>query len=461
MAKFEDEEVGAQFPEFLRDPFGVVRRRWLWMLAALVVGGLGTGAFVTSIQPRYRAETTVLITSQQIREDIVRPTLREDSLQRINALVGEILSRETLSELVQKHGLYEELWDELALTDIAAIVREDVSIEAEQGLQSHGTQAARLYKISFRADESELAAAMANDLASHFTSESIRSRSQQSRLTTEFLARELQDAEVELRTHNKLITEFKQRYRGELPGELESNLRKLERLGQSRQSLALQIAEAETRLALLTSGEAAPNTPEARLSELRSRLAEQRAYHTEEHPNVSSLVRQIEALEREIEKAGAGASQTPTRVTLVAAAQRKLGELRTQLDLADQQIGDLDARVAVTPARQEELDALEEKGGVLREKYLEFLRKVQESELAQNLESAQQGARVSVLDRAEPPARPERTRLKYLLAGSLGTFLLAIGVGILLEFLDPVLLSSAQIESVTGFRVLGSVPRIH
>ena len=176
---------------------------------------------------------------------------------------------------------------------------------------------------------------------------------------------------------------------------------------------------------------------------------------------MSSLVRQIEALEREIEKAGAGASQTPTRVTLVAAAQRKLGELRTQLDLADQQIGDLDARVAVTPARQEELDALEEKGGVLREKYLEFLRKVQESELAQNLESAQQGARVSVLDRAEPPARPERTRLKYLLAGSLGTFLLAIGVGILLEFLDPVLLSSAQIESVTGFRVLGSVPRIH
>ena len=90
------------------------------------------------------------------------------------------------------------------------------------------------------------------------TAENLRRRSQQARLTTDFLKRELDQAEAALRDQDRSITEFKERHRGELPGELEANLGRLERLQQQRQSLALQIAESSNRITLLAQGK----TPE-------------------------------------------------------------------------------------------------------------------------------------------------------------------------------------------------------
>jgi capsular polysaccharide biosynthesis protein len=96
----------------------------------------------------------------------------------------------------------------------------------------------------------------------------------------------------------------------------------------------------------------------------------------------------------------------------------------------------------------------------LRENYLSFLRKVQQAELAESLEAAQQGARFSIADQAEPPRVPTTTRLMDLLMGVLASFGLAAGVGILLEALDPVLVSKDQIESAGDRPVLGSAPRL-
>ena len=47
----------------------------------------------------------------------------------------------------------------------------------------------------------------------------------------------------------------------------------------------------------------------------------------------------------------------------------------------------------------------------------EFLRKVEDAEMAQELESAQQGGRFTLVDEAEPRMNPKRARWKYLAAG--------------------------------------------
>ncbi len=113
-----------------------------------------------------------------------------------------------------------------------------------------------------------------------------------------------------------------------------------------------------------------------------------------------------------------------------------------------------------TPKREEELAALEERGTVLRESYLDFLRKVKEAELAESLESAQHGERFSILDRAVPPTSSSQSRLKYLLLGIVASFGLATGVGGLLEILDPVFFDADQVQRVTDIPVLGSAPHI-
>ena len=42
-----------QLPSFMRDPFGMLGRRWRWMLVALTVGVVSSATFITLIKPRY------------------------------------------------------------------------------------------------------------------------------------------------------------------------------------------------------------------------------------------------------------------------------------------------------------------------------------------------------------------------------------------------------------------------
>ena len=447
-------------PEFLRDPMGIIRRRWRWMLLVLAAGAVATVLLVVLLKPRYLAQSTVLVTSQQISEDFVRSTLPADSLERVNALVGKILSRETLVEIIEEHDLYPELREFLTLGEIAIQMRGAISIGAMTGVASPSRpQSAGLYQIAFEADRPDAAAAVANDLARRFTDESIRNRSNQARSTTEFLRRELKRAETELGKQTGKITEFKERSRGELPGDLTANLSRLDRLQQQRQSLALQIAEAQNRVTLLSGEEA--TSPEDRLVALRSMLDAELAVLTERHPDIRSLRLQIEALETRIDqRAGADSDQGFSISNRRSSSQRTLKALEAQLAEAETQIRSLDRRVAHTPARQEELAALEGKESVLRETYLEFLRKVEDAELSQELERTQRGERFSIVDLADPPTHPTKSRWKYLAAGLLASIACALGIGVVLETLDPVILTTRQLEQIADLPALGSVRTI-
>ena len=456
MTPQDDSLEAGGLPDFLRDPIGLVRRRWRWMLLGGVASAvLLTGVVLLLVKPGYLATATVLVNSQDIPEEFVQSTVEEDSFEQINALVGAVLARDRLADLVERHDLYPTLRGQVDFVELLAAFRENVTIEEQMGI---GRQArnvtSKLFTVAFRADDPETAALVANELADALTAESIRIRQEKATLTTEFLRKQMEEIELELREQESRVTEFKQEYRGELPSELESNLRKLERLQAQRQSLALQIAEAETRLATLAGDQLPAGSPESRLADLRQRHAEELAVHTEEHPNVVSLKRQLAAVEAELASGGSAG------FNLAASTDRTIRELRVQLAATEAEIGALDAQVGLTPARQEELAALEQKVEVLRTNYLDFLHKVQEAELAESLETAQKGEHVSVLDRAAVPTAPERSRRKFLALALVLAVAGGFGVGLLLEIVDPVLFSASQLEQRYDLPVLGSVPRI-
>ena len=62
----------------LRHPFGILRRRWIWMLLALVVGLSGTVLLYVTRVPTYEASATVIVSGQQIPEEFVRSTVFVD-----------------------------------------------------------------------------------------------------------------------------------------------------------------------------------------------------------------------------------------------------------------------------------------------------------------------------------------------------------------------------------------------
>jgi succinoglycan biosynthesis transport protein ExoP len=226
MAPEESDEIQSRGTlDFLKDPWGILLRRWPWMLATLLLALGATAAAIGSMKLRYEAKSTILVTAQQIPEEFVKPTIAENPFQTINAMVGSILSRETIVALVEKHDLYPDMRETHTLDAIVSRVREDITVGAEQGIGTQSrVESARLYAITVEADTPQHAAGLANDLASRFIDANIRVRTQQARLATEFLQRELVEAERDLLAQNKRIQDFKREHRGELPSELAANL---------------------------------------------------------------------------------------------------------------------------------------------------------------------------------------------------------------------------------------------
>ena len=146
-----------------------------------------------------------------------------------------------------------------------------------------------------------------------------------------------------------------------------------------------------------------------------------------------AIRRQIESLEAQIADDMIEVPlEAEQATTLAGAARFTLTELRRQLAQTEAEFEVLDRHVALVPERQEELAGLEQRAEFLRENYRELLRKVSQAELAQAVESAQQGERATVIDRAVIPMRPESSPLKMLVVLIVGTFGAAIALAILL-----------------------------
>ena len=405
------------------------------------------------------------MSGQQIPEEFVRSTVSGlNSVAEINSLLGEAFSQRFLLELIERYDLYPELVSEVDSPAAALLMRESILVSPQDNISSNRRQRQEpsvIIAISYASLDPLVAASVTNSLAGNVINASIERRSAQARGTTAFLQRELKDARAELKEVDEELGSFRTTNQGEMPEDLESLLRKLERLDSQRNGIRVQISSIQEQLTQIENAEGVQTSPATVLADLRIQLAQQLALHTDEHPNVLALRRQITAIEDELGELNRLLSQADAGSEhLAASATRELGTLRANLEETGSEIAELETRVARIPSVGDRLRRLEEHASVLRENYLDFLRKVQDAELAETLESAQQGPKVSILDAAIPPGAPVSPPRRYLMLGLIGSVLMSLGLGVLLEILDPVILNAAQLESLRGATFLGSVGKI-
>jgi uncharacterized protein involved in exopolysaccharide biosynthesis len=398
----------------------------------------------------------VLIARQQIPEEFVRPIIDDVSIANIDAMLGQVLSLENLSSLIDRLGLFEEK-GKLPRSALVALLRENV----DAGPLQRPTRGADsiVYEVAYVSPDPRVASRVANALAGLFVQENIVRRTGQAERATSFLREAAQRNEEQLRTVESQISEFRRLHRGELPDELNSNIRKVDTLNTEVASLTQQITVKEDRILSLNSygGDAALTEDEVLLGELRRELARQTAAHTDEHPNVIALRERIARLQ---ESVSSGSNKSVGSARIVDTERRDISRLQEQRALAQAEIASLNERIDRMPAIAEELSALEQRAQVLREDYLDAERKVQDAELANHLESAQQGAQVSILDSAPVPTSPERPRWLIALGGIGLSGVLALASALLLELFDPVVLGVRQIQRLNSSPILGSLPYV-
>lgn len=380
-----------------------LRRKWYIIIPFTLSVIISFGVY-KYMPKEYQSTTLIIVQAQRVPESYVRPTLTESVTDRLNNISQEILSRTRLERVIKELNLYSDMLNKVHMEEIVDMMRKKIEVKVQRQ---------NAFSISFEGTEPRTVMLVANKLASLFIEENLKLRESRVEGTAEFISRELQGVESTLKKKDNMVRQYKEKNMGQLPGQLEANLRILERLQQHFKTTSESLKAAEDMSLLLESqieqlmdrqSERGPSStppsprrsltqgenirvergPEeslvAQLNALKRDLANAEPKYTGSHPDVVDLKRKIAALERKVKK------QEEER-------ERRLRELRER---QEEMIGESNLQAASTSLdssaerlrtqyevklkeTQSEAGRLKEEMGNLKEQIALYQRRIEET----------------------------------------------------------------------------------
>jgi succinoglycan biosynthesis transport protein ExoP len=419
---------------------------------------------------KYRSETVILIEQQKVPEHFVEPNVTADLQQRMQNIGQRILSRTRLLKLIDKFNLYNVHTVHSDPDVLVGKLRKDIEIEL---IRTDGRRDdLSAFKVSYAAPAPQLAKDVTSELTSFFIDEDLRTRQQLSEDTTSFLSSQLEDARRSLAEQEQKLREFRGKYLGELPEQLQGNLQILGALQAQLQAATDSLTQAEQKGLYLRSqigqyqvssgggkvGAAVDGmTLDQQLELLQSQLREASSRYKPVHPDILRLKAQIAGLETQ----KANAPQQPKDNGVVtadgdagarAAVQENSAPIEWKAELTandfeianqkakvkrlEEQIGQYQGRLNLTPALEQQAAAVTRDYEQSRTYYDSLLAKKLQSEMATNLEKRQESEQFVVIDPPQLPQRPYTPKRLALALGGLGAGLaLGLALVVLLELI--------------------------
>jgi polysaccharide chain length determinant protein (PEP-CTERM system associated) len=309
-----------------------VRRKWSIIIPLLLSIPLSFAAYLY-IPKVYQAATLILVQPQRVPQDYIRSTITTPVTERLTTIRQEILNRTSLEKVIHEFDLYPEERETLSMEEVIELARKKINISV------HGRSGAQTtFSVDFEGNDPVKVMNVTNKLAELFIQENLRAREIQAAGTSDFLSSELNLMEERLKGKEKALREFKEKNMGQLPQQLDANLRILERLQQQLQMTSEAIKVSDERIFLYQNqiehlqsrmegrinrvpspietgipnggvsaakdvGEIAPESliPEnpivTQLNRKKKELSDLRLTYTDNHPDVVKVKSQIAALE--------------------------------------------------------------------------------------------------------------------------------------------------------------------
>jgi succinoglycan biosynthesis transport protein ExoP len=473
-----DTEQGIQLDDLKR----ILERRSQLVLV-VAAAGLLLATFVAAILPnQFESRATLLIEPQTISQKLVESNLTETELNsRLHLISMQILSRGRLSRVIDEFDVYPELERKLTREEIIEKMRSEISVtpvlselEARVGVRSADVEI-NTFQLGYRHRNRDIAAAVANRLANDFVEEHIKERAEMSGDTSEFIEAELQRLSARIAELEEKISTVKSLNIGRLPEDLPTNQNRYERLMQSirdtqRELAIAQSDEAFYRQQMLMGGTDLRfqnnDTPEKRIEQMRLALNEAQARGlTEKHPDVIRFRQEIAQLELAVKNSRAEDKPLSLAQENARAEQQRAGlrsdSARSELERLQEQLKEVEERMAETPKVAEQLSAYEREYQHLFDSYQQYSSKRLEAGVAADMERRQKGEKFRVLEAAIPmpqPASPNRPVI--LMIGLVLGVLAGGGLGLLAEITDLSFHDARSLQSRLGIPVLAAVPPV-
>jgi polysaccharide chain length determinant protein (PEP-CTERM system associated) len=458
------------------------RRKWLLIVPFFVIA-VGTALVSARLPNMYRSETLILIVPQRVPESYVKSTVTSRIEDRLQSISQQILSRTRLERIIQDFGLYTVERRTAIMEDIVEKMRRDIDVQIVKG---------DAFRVSFNGRDPHTTMKVTERLASLFIEENLRDRAVLAEDSYEFIETQLEDARRRLLEHEKKLEEYRRKYVGELPSQLDSNLQLIQNTQMQIQGLNESMARDRDRRLVLerlladasasdpapapavsSSGAPAPGSPAQQLEAAREALKQMELRLTPEHPDILRAKRVVARLQTVAQEAAAVPVPDVQEPKADAAKRNRLKEIAGELEQLDRQFAKKEtdekqlravvdryqARVESTPTRESEMIELSRDYDTLQKTYTSLLMKKEDSKLAANLERRQIGEQFKILDPArvaEKPFSPDRLRINLI--GALIGLVIGFGLVALLELNDTTLKSDDEIMQAFSLPVLAMVP---
>ncbi len=494
-------------PNMEASEYLTILRRYKWFLIFSTLIVLFVASLYCALAPkRYKSTTTILLIPQKVPENYVRSTVGSRIEDRMATLQQEVMSRTRLLTVVNELQLFGAR--DLRVSDEETVTEMRKRIE----VQVRGTGA---FSISFIHEDPKKSMMATSRLASFFIDENLRQREQQAVGTSEFLESQLQETKSKLEAQEERVKRYKLKFSGELPQQTDANLRTLARLQEQVRMNADAIRSAEDRKAIAESqvatlerswpaqpgGQGSPGAADAsqplaldpgaslvtEYNARRTALTNAMARYTDRHPEVLRLRREVEILEARIADAQKGGSSTeparrpaagghapiampalnPNAVevrrlkTSVSSLEIEIASLKREGEDIRKSIAGFQGKVDQSPAREQELVALNRDYDNLRRSYDDLLSKKLQADISQNLERRQKGEQFQILDPANIPQLPFEPKVgKIYLLSFAGSLMIGLGGIVAFAYLDETIRSPEEFRHFFKLPLVATLPAI-
>ncbi|MFP3982503.1 MAG: GumC family protein [Desulfurivibrionaceae bacterium] len=486
------------------------RRKW-WVILPLLITLIAGVGYVHVTPKTYQASTLILVEAQRVPNSYVQSTVTESLQSRLQTISQQVNSRTNLEGIIKEFDLYpagdqektrlvrikEKIMDKI----LSFVLRGQSAAAGSEKEEGHSMQSRvenvrkkinisikngnRAFEIVFDWRDPDIAARVANALASQFIEQNLAVREEMAMGTTSFMTTEAVRLRQKLETKEKDLEKFKSRYMGMLPSQLQTNLDILRQLKDELNNLETRVAQEKQQAVMLRNQmamnenlfasdkgqESGQETGSGRVVRLQEQLSALKSSYTENHPDVQRLKRRLEDLkqterEKERDSTAAESGEEETWSASERTIKPQLEQIRRRVARYEENIGELKDQIEFYKNRVEKTSEVELKLNDLqrdyesvRERYKNLVSKKLNAEMAEELEKRQKGEQFRVIDPAVAPATPHTPNVAMLMTVAL---VLGLGMGgglaYIREVLDPAFYTPEEVENSLGVDVLVSLP---
>ena len=257
----------------------LVKRRWI-LFVIPVVPILVVGLAIAALWPAtYLSEGKILVQSQLIPTELVRPTVTNAAQERIQVIEQRVMTRENLLAIADKFQLFPTQRSLMSPTQLVDAVKKNVKIEPfEDPLAFKRVRSENptiIFTVGFEYANPQAATQVANELVTRILSEDLRDRTSRATDTTQFLTKEVQRLQAE--------------------------------------NSAIEAKVAQAKLSQTSTANATADGPAGQLAQLRADYAQKSAFYSDRHPIMQAMKRQIAALQKVVGGAVGGCHRRAAR----------------------------------------------------------------------------------------------------------------------------------------------------